>query len=71
MSEVETSTTSETSASEAVGKAGTQVKEGIVGSLNGSNEIEAEIVTLVRSTVSNTLKASQAVANESIMSPKT
>jgi len=38
-------------------QAGTAVKEGIVGSLKGINEIEAEIVSLVRNTVSNTLQA--------------
>ena len=36
-----------------IGKAGTAVKEGVVSSLKGINEIEAEIVSLVRNTVSN------------------
>ena len=37
----------------ALGKTGLSVKEGIVSSLKGINEIEAEIVTLVRNTDSN------------------
>ena len=38
--------------SESIGKAGTTVKDGIVSSLKGINEIEAEIVSLVLSYVS-------------------
>jgi hypothetical protein len=49
-----------------IGKAGTAVKEGIISSLRGINEIEAEMVSLVRNTVSNTLRAIGAVTGESI-----
>jgi hypothetical protein len=45
-------------------KAGTTMKEGIVNSLKGINEIEAEIVTLARNTVSQTLRATGDVAKE-------
>lgn len=45
-------------------KAGTTVKEGIVNSLKGINEIEAEIVSLARNTVSSTLQATGGVAKE-------
>jgi hypothetical protein len=48
-------TIKESETSKGIGKAGTTVKEGIVGSLKGINEIEAEIVSLVR-TLSNTLR---------------
>jgi hypothetical protein len=51
---------------EGIGKAGTEVKEGISSSLKGINEIEAEIVSLVRNTVSNTLRAGGEVAGESL-----
>jgi len=51
---------------ESIGRAGLQVKEGIIGSLKGINEIEAEIVGLVRNTVSVALKASGSIAHESI-----
>ena len=51
---------------ERIGKAGSTVKEGIVGSLKGINEIEAEIVSLVRNTVSNTLQATGSVATEGV-----
>ena len=48
-----TATTAKVGIGENIGKTGTTVKDGIVGSLKGINEIEAEIVTLVRDTVSN------------------
>ena len=51
---------------EGIGKTGTAVKEGIISSLKGLNEIEAEIVSLVRNTVSNTLRATGEVAGESL-----
>lgn len=51
---------------EKLGSAGTNVKEGIISSLKGINEIEAEIVSLVRNTVSDSLRATGSVANESI-----
>ena len=51
---------------EAIGKAGTTVKEGIVSSLKGINEIEAEIVSVVRSAVSSTLRTTGDIANETI-----
>ena len=47
-------------------KAGAAVKEGIIGSLTGISEIEAEIVGLVRNTASNSFRASGAVASEGI-----
>ncbi len=46
-----------------IGKAGIAVKEGIISSLQGINEIEAEIVSLVRNTVSNTLRAGEKSEN--------
>ncbi len=51
---------------ESIGKAGMAVKEGIVGSLKGINEIEAEIVSLVRTTVSNALRTIGVAAHEGI-----
>ena len=41
---------------EDLGRAGTAVKEGVVRSLKGLNEIEADIVSVVRSTVVDSLK---------------
>src|SRR5208283_4107488 len=49
-----------------LGRAGTAVKEGIVRSLKGLNEIEAAIVSLVRNTVADTLKLTADVAGMSI-----
>ena len=43
---------------ESIGRAGTAIKVGIISALKGVNEIEAEIVELVRQTMSNALKAS-------------
>src|SRR4030065_1597682 len=51
---------------EQIGHVGTSVKDGIVSSLKGINEIEAEIVSLVRNIVSNTLRASGEGAIEGI-----
>jgi hypothetical protein len=53
-----------------IGAAGVKVKEGIVSSLKGINEIEAEIVSLVRNTVSDALKATASVANDGIIVSK-
>jgi hypothetical protein len=47
-------------------EAGRAVKEGIVMSLRGVNEIEAEIVSLVRNVVSDSLKATGGIAGESV-----
>ncbi|RPH83357.1 MAG: hypothetical protein EHM75_12130, partial [Desulfobacteraceae bacterium] len=55
-----------TGVDEAIGKAGTSVKEGVVSSLKGINEIESEIVTLVRNTVSTTLRAGGSIVTESL-----
>ena len=44
-----------------IGAAGTAVRTGITGSLRGIDEIESDIVSLVRNTVSNTLRATGAV----------
>jgi hypothetical protein len=49
-----------------IGNAGATVKTGMVSSLRGIDEIEAEIVTLVRNTVSNSMRASGAVTQEGI-----
>ena len=51
---------------ETLGKAGTTVKDGIVGSLKGMQEIEAEIVNLTRKVVTDSLKATGSVAQETI-----
>src|SRR5208337_1859772 len=51
---------------EAIGKAGYAVKEGIISSLKGINEIEGEIVSLVRNTVSNTLRSTGSIAGEMV-----
>ncbi len=51
---------------EGTGKAGTAVKEGVINSLRGLDEIEAEIVSLVRNTLSNALRTTGAVADESL-----
>jgi hypothetical protein len=56
---------------EELGKAGTAVKEGIIRSLRGINEIEAEMISLVRNTVSNTLRATGAVTGEISISSET
>jgi hypothetical protein len=53
-------------AEEGLHKAGATMKEGIVDSLKGVNEIESEIVSLARNTVSNTLQASGDVAKVGI-----
>ncbi len=50
-----------------IGKAGGTVKAGIVNSLRGVDDIEAEIVTLVRHTVSNTLTATGQVATDAMV----
>jgi hypothetical protein len=52
--------------SDLIGSAGTAVKEDIVGSLKGLDEIETAIVNLVRSTVSQTLKATGEVISDSV-----
>jgi hypothetical protein len=51
---------------EDVGKAGASVKAGIISGLKGINEIEAEIVSLVRNTVSNAFRATGTVINEGL-----
>src|SRR5438552_13102287 len=51
---------------ENIGNAGAAVKDSIVGSVRGLHEIEAEIVSLVRHTLSDTVKATGAVASESV-----
>ncbi|MGE0825756.1 MAG: hypothetical protein AB7G75_12885 [Candidatus Binatia bacterium] len=50
--------------------AGTAVKDGIAGILTGLNEIEAEIASLVRTRVSNTLRATGTVAIEGLAETK-
>ena len=55
MTDIEQSTTT-TDITDQVGTAGATVKSGIISSLKGIEEIEAEIVTLVRKTVSGTIK---------------
>ena len=47
-----------------IGAAGHTVKTGIVSSLRGIDGIESDIVSLVRNTVSNTLRATGAVGTE-------
>jgi hypothetical protein len=64
MSEKET--TSQGNSEAGIGQAGSRVGEGIVGTLKGINEIEAEIVGVVRNTVSNSFKTLGAVAGEEI-----
>ena len=49
-----------------IGAAGTAVRTGITGSLRGIDEIESDIVSLVRNTVSNTLRATGAVGTEAV-----
>jgi hypothetical protein len=49
-----------------MGRAGTAVKEGVARSLKGLNEIEADIVSLVRNTVSDTLKLTADIADMSL-----
>ena len=49
-----------------IGEAGATVKEGVLSSIKGINEIETQIVTLVRNTVSDTLKATGSVADETV-----
>ena len=51
---------------ESIGTAGTAVKDGIVSGLKGVQEIETEIVNLVRSTMSDTLQATGSVASETV-----
>ena len=52
-------------AARGIGAAGTTVKTGIAASLRGIDEIETEIVSLVRNTVSNSIRATGAVGTES------
>ena len=49
-----------------LGRAGTAVKEGMMGSLKGVNEIEAAIVSLVRNTVVDALRLTADVTGMSI-----
>ena len=49
-----------------MGDAGATVKEGVLSGLKGINEIETQIVTLVKNTVSDTLKATGSVADETL-----
>ena len=49
-----------------LGKAGATVREGVLSGLKSVNEIEAQIVTLVKNTVSDTLKATGSVADETV-----
>jgi hypothetical protein len=49
-----------------MGKAGVTVKEGVLSGLKGINEIETQIVTLVKNTVSDTLQATGSVADETV-----
>ena len=51
---------------ESISRAGTAVKTGIVGSLQGLNAIATEVVNLVRQTVSNTVQATGSVASETV-----
>jgi hypothetical protein len=51
---------------EMLGGAGTTVKEGVVGSLKGLNEIGTQIVNLAGNTMTDVLKATGSVANETI-----
>jgi hypothetical protein len=49
-----------------MGAAGNAVKTGITASLRGIDEIESEIVSLVRNTVSNALRATGAMGTEAV-----
>ena len=49
-----------------LGAAGGAVKDGMIRSLRGVNEIEAEMVSVVRSTVSDTLRATGSIADETV-----
>jgi hypothetical protein len=49
-----------------VGAIGTSVKEGVVRSLRGVDEVEAEAFTVARDTVSNAIRTTGAVANDVI-----
>ena len=51
---------------ERIGKAGTTVKKGMVSTLKGLNEIEAEITSFVRHTVSDTLREGGEAAKETL-----
>ena len=53
------------SVKEDVGKVGSCVKAGVINSLKGINEIEAEIVRLVR-VISNAVRATGSVANDGV-----
>jgi hypothetical protein len=55
-----------TRATQKIGKAGLAVKRGVIRSLNGIDEIEAEIVSLVRTIVSDALHATSFVEGESV-----
>jgi len=49
-----------------LGAVGTTVKDGLVQSLKGIEEIESEIVSMVRQTVSDALRATGSMANEGV-----
>ena len=49
-----------------IGEAGATVKDGVLSGLKGISEIETQIVTLIRNTVSDTLKATGSMAVETV-----
>jgi predicted transcriptional regulator len=49
-----------------IGEAGATVGEGVLSSFKGISEMETQIVTLVRNTVSDTIKATGSVAGETV-----
>lgn len=51
---------------EALDRAGTKLKEGIINSLRGLNSIETEIASLVRITVSDTLKTAHSAGLQGV-----
>jgi len=54
-----------------LGEAGSTLKEGIVGSLKGLNEIGTQIISLAHNTLTDVLKPTGSVANETSMSART
>lgn len=55
-----------TEAKHTIGEAGSAVEECVISSLKGINEIEAEIINLVRNTVSNRHRATGSVVVDAV-----
>lgn len=62
--------TGETTRESMIGNTGAAIKDGIVGSLKGVNEIETQLVSVVGHTVSDTLQTTGTVAKDGLLVAK-